>query len=155
MSPFDRAHTTSYSTLIVSMCLSCTVFEIKPVIHRKSPTLTHPTYIRRPRRGWPGRISRRSLAPENKNPWAVVWCCLLILCLAVLVELRLVTDRQTDTDRHGHRPMASTVDAWHRAVKIWSVIMPFRELSFKYPFINCGVFIHRKHTYTDKQGNRR
>ena len=28
MSPFDRAHTTSYSTLIGSMCLSFTVFEI-------------------------------------------------------------------------------------------------------------------------------
>jgi len=34
-----------------------------------------------------------------------------ILCLAVLVELRLVAD----TD--GHRPMASTADAQHRAVK--------------------------------------
>ena len=31
---------------------------------------------------------------------------LVILRLAVLVELRLVTD--TDTDRHGHRPMSST-----------------------------------------------
>jgi len=38
----------------------------------------------------------------------------VILCLAVLVELRLVTDRQTD----GHRAMASTADAYHRAVKI-------------------------------------
>ena len=28
MSPFDRAHTTSYSTLIETMSLSCTVFEI-------------------------------------------------------------------------------------------------------------------------------
>jgi len=28
MSPFDRAHTTSYSTVIETMCLSCTVFEI-------------------------------------------------------------------------------------------------------------------------------
>jgi len=37
----------------------------------------------------------------------------MILRLAVLVELRLVTDRQTD----GHRAMASTADAWHRAVK--------------------------------------
>ena len=63
MSPFDRAHTTSYSTLIGSMCLSCTVFE--PDIRRKSPILTHPTCIRRPRRGDPGRISRRSLASEN------------------------------------------------------------------------------------------
>ena len=35
----------------------------------------------------------------------------VILRLAVIVELRLVTDR------HRHRPMASTVDAQHRAVK--------------------------------------
>jgi len=28
MSPFDRAHTTSYSTLIETLRLSCTVFEI-------------------------------------------------------------------------------------------------------------------------------
>jgi len=27
-SPFDRAHTTSYSTLIETMRLSCTVFEL-------------------------------------------------------------------------------------------------------------------------------
>ena len=33
----------------------------------------------------------------------------VILRLAVLVEHRLVTD--------GHKPMASTVDAYHRAVK--------------------------------------
>jgi len=36
----------------------------------------------------------------------------VILRLAVLVELRLVTDRQTD-----RLAMASTADAWHRAVK--------------------------------------
>ena len=53
MSPFDRVHTTSYSSLIESMCLSCTVFDIYPVISQKSPILTHPTCIRRPRRGWP------------------------------------------------------------------------------------------------------
>jgi len=33
----------------------------------------------------------------------------VILCLAVLVELRLVTDRRTERNRH--RAMASTVDA--------------------------------------------
>ena len=33
----------------------------------------------------------------------------VILCSAVLVEIRLVTDRQADTDIH--RPMASTADA--------------------------------------------
>jgi len=42
MPPFDRAHTTSYSTLIETMCLSFTVFEIQPVICRKSPILTTP-----------------------------------------------------------------------------------------------------------------
>jgi len=51
MSPFDRAHTTSYSTLIETMRLSCTVFEIQPIICRKSPILTHPTCIWRPSRG--------------------------------------------------------------------------------------------------------
>jgi len=41
----------------------------------------------------------------------------VILCLGVLVELRLVKDRQTDTDTDRHRSMASTADAWHRSVK--------------------------------------
>jgi len=30
MSPFDTAHTTSYSSLIETIRLSCTVYEIKP-----------------------------------------------------------------------------------------------------------------------------
>jgi len=38
----------------------------------------------------------------------------VILCLAVLVEHRLVMDGRTD----GHRAMASTADAKHRAVKM-------------------------------------
>jgi len=42
----------------------------------------------------------------------------MIVCLAVLVELRLVTDTDRQTDTDGHRPMASTADAWHRAVKM-------------------------------------
>ena len=32
MSPFDRAHTTSYSTLIETMCLSFTVFTARCVL---------------------------------------------------------------------------------------------------------------------------
>ena len=35
----------------------------------------------------------------------------VILRFAVLVEHRLVTDGHRQTDRHGHRPMASTADA--------------------------------------------
>ena len=44
-------HMTSYSTLIETMRLSCTVFEIEPAIGQKSPILTHPTCIWHPRRG--------------------------------------------------------------------------------------------------------
>ena len=51
----------------------------------------------------------------------------VIPCLAVLVELRFVTDRQTQTDRHRHRPMASTTDAQHRAVK--TVMRMLRNLN--------------------------
>ena len=58
MSPFDRAHTTSYSTLI-----------------------------------------------ETRVPALSSGLVCVIPCIAVLVELRLVTDR------HRHRPMASTADA--------------------------------------------
>ena len=41
----------------------------------------------------------------------------VILRLAVLVGLRLVTDGQTDRQTDGHKAMASTADAEHRAVK--------------------------------------
>jgi len=61
----DSARTTCYWTLIETMRLSCTFFEIWPVICRKSPILTHPTCIWHPRRGDSGRISQRSLASEN------------------------------------------------------------------------------------------
>jgi len=64
MSLFDRAHTTSYSTLIETMRLSRTLFEIIQVICRKSLILTQSMYLA-PRRGDSSRISRRFSAPEN------------------------------------------------------------------------------------------
>jgi len=36
MTPFDRTHMTSYSTLIESMRLCCTVFEIEPLLFIES-----------------------------------------------------------------------------------------------------------------------
>ena len=53
MLAFDRAHMISYSSLIETMRLSCTVFEIRRVLCRNSPTSTYPTCISRPRWGCP------------------------------------------------------------------------------------------------------
>ena len=76
MLPFDRARTTSYSTLVETMRLSCIVFEIERSICRKSPILTHPPAFGGPVRFDSGRMSLRSLAPENWSPWVIVLCCL-------------------------------------------------------------------------------
>ena len=50
----------------------------------------------------PGRISRRCLASENYSPGLFCGTVNVILRLAVLVEHRLVTDRQTDRQTQGH-----------------------------------------------------
>ena len=103
MSPFNIAHTTSYSTLIETMF---TVFEIQPVICRKSPILTYPTCIWRVT-----PVEFRGDLRHQKTRVTGVSCGVVctILRFAILVEHRLVTDRR--------RPMASTADAQHRAVK--------------------------------------
>ena len=74
-------------------------------VSQKSPILTHPTCIRRPRRGWPRSnfaeiFGNRKL--ESLGYRVVLFC--VILCLAVLVELRLVTDRhrRTETQTQAH-----------------------------------------------------
>jgi len=53
----------------------------------------------------------------------------VILRLAVLVEHRLVTDR------HGHRPMANTTHAQHRAVKTWQKC---ERINWKLPIITLA-----------------
>ena len=40
---------------------------------------------------------------KTKSFWAIVWHCYNVLRLAILAELCLVTERQTDTQRH-HMP---------------------------------------------------
>ena len=61
--------------------------------------------------GDPGRISRRSLA-SDQSPWAIVWCC---FCDPTFRRFSRTPTCDGQMDRH--RAMASTSDAWHRAVK--------------------------------------
>ena len=105
MSPFDRAHTTSYSTLIETMRLSCTVFEIRRVIYRNSPTSTYLTCIWRPPLGvTPGEFRKQFWRQKTRVPGLSCGVVCVILRLAVLVELRLVTDTQThDHSIHVYR----------------------------------------------------
>ena len=96
MSPFDRAHATSYSTLAETVRLSCRppyrFRDIASYICRKSPTLTHPPAFGAFVSVDSGRISRWSLASE-----IYILCGTVIeFCLSIVVEHRLVTDRQTD-----------------------------------------------------------
>ena len=109
MSPFDRAHTTSDSTLIETMCLSFTVFEIQPVICRKSPILTTPPAFGALVGVTPVEFRGDLWHQKTRLPEVSCAVVFVILRFAVLVEYRLVTD--------GHRPMASIADAQHRAVK--------------------------------------
>ena len=75
-----------YSTLLETMRLSCrpTVLEIERAICRKSPILTYPTCIWRPR--WNFAFIRKL---ESLGLSCGVVC--VILCLAVLTQYRLVT----------------------------------------------------------------
>jgi len=103
MSPFDRAHMTSYSTLIETMRLSYTFFlDIAGYLSKVADF--------NPVGGDPGRISRRSLASQNYSPSAIVWFC---LCDSVFSRFsRTPTcDRQTDTDRRtqGHSIHRATI----------------------------------------------
>ena len=110
-------HTTSYSTLIETMRLSCTVFETQRIICRNSPTSTYPTCIWRPRWGDPVRIWKQFLASENQSPWAIVW-----RCLRDPVNSRFGTipmrDRHTQTKTHRHTVMAYTAQSKAHAVKL-------------------------------------
>ena len=98
MSPFDGAHTTSYSTLIETMHLSLPFSEIQPVICRKSTILTHPTCIWRPPQGvTPVEFCGDLWHQKTRVPGLSCGVVYVIIRFAVLVELRLVTDRRADT----------------------------------------------------------
>ena len=128
MSPFDRAHTTSYSTLIETMRLSCTVFDMAGYLS-KVDDFDPPHLHLAPPQGVTPVVFRGDLwLQKTRVPGLSCGVC-VILCLAVLVEHRLVTDR--------HRAMASTTDALHRAVKME-----------KYSFERGIIAVHICENYT-------
>ena len=103
MSPFDRAHMISYSSLIETMRPSCiTVFEIRRAICRSSPTSNYPTYI-------------------LPHFWAIMWRCLHAPMFSHFSRTP-TCDRHTFTQTHtetiGHRANGHGVYREARAVKI-------------------------------------
>jgi len=99
MSPFDRAHTTFYSTLIETMCLSFYRFRDIAGYLSKVADFDPPHLHSAPSYGVTPVEFRGDLWQQKTRVFGVscgVVC--VILHLAVLVELRLVTDGQTDTD---------------------------------------------------------
>ena len=101
MSAFDRAHTISYSSLIETIRLSCTVFEIRRVICRNSPTSTIPHLHLAPPLGvTPFEFRTDFWHHKNRVPGLSCGVVCVFLGLAILVEHRLVTDTDRQTDRH-------------------------------------------------------
>ena len=70
---------------------------------QKSPILTHPPAFGAHVGGYPVEFRGDLWRKKTRVPGLLCSIVCVILCLAVLVELRLVTDR--------HRPMASTAHA--------------------------------------------
>ena len=107
MSPFHGAHMISYSSLTQALHLSCTAFEIWRVICQNSPTSTYPTCIWHLQGVTPLEFQKDVWRQKTRVSELSYGVVCVILRLAVLVELRLVTntDRQTQTDtRPWHIP---------------------------------------------------
>ena len=79
------------------MRLSCTLFEIRRVICRNSPTSTNPSCIWHHRSNFTKIFGTRKL----ESVWPCGPVC-FILHLAILVELRLASVSQTQTHGHTH-----------------------------------------------------
>ena len=137
MPPFDRANTTSCLTLLETMCLSFTVFdEIQPDICRKSPILTHTHLHLAPPQGVTPVEFRGDLwRQKTRVPGVSCGVVCVILRLAVLVEHRLVTDRQTQ----GHGQYRGCIAS--RVKNLWKMIgLPQRRVAVN-RFLNNFDFL--------------
>ena len=96
MPPFDRAHTTSYSTLVETVyCFRDIAGYLSKVADLDPPHLhLAPSYG-----VTPVEFRRYLWHQKTRVPGLSCGVVCVILRLAVLVEHRLVSDRQTQTDR--------------------------------------------------------
>ena len=97
--PFESLSAVSYSPSIVTMALSCIIYEIKRDTHwSKIVIFFIPLYIRCPVRG--GGAPRNIAIPFGVKKTRMVGLPdgekKLTICLAVLTEYRRVTDGRTD-----------------------------------------------------------
>jgi len=107
MSPFDRAHTTSYSTLIETMPILYRFRDIASYLSKVADFDPPHLHLAPPQGVIPVEFCGDLWHTKTRVPGLSCGVVCVILPLGVLVGLRLVTDRQTD----GHRAMASTADA--------------------------------------------
>jgi len=71
-------------------------FSRQRIICRKSRNVLPHVYLAPPW-GWSDWNFSKSLASENRIPWAATRLVCVMICLAILIEHRLVIDRRTDT----------------------------------------------------------
>ena len=101
MPPFDRSCTTSYSTLVETIHLPCTVFEIYRAICQKSPILTYPPAFGTPIWVTPFEF-RPAVGTRKIESGATMQSCLpdpTCNHFDTILACDAVTDRQTDTPR--------------------------------------------------------
>jgi len=101
MAPFDRPHTSFYSSSIVTMALSCTVFEIKQNIGRETLIFQYPIPFNLHDHPKPIRFFSKMLTLTVRVPRLLDGAKILPKSSSLCVGCHNVTDdRQTDR-RHG------------------------------------------------------